>query len=74
MSITTEQLRAALADLKGTRDVRIEFDHADSCIVPNAFIVPAEEDRIVKLTDGSREYLVDAQRVAWVEIGRPSSS
>jgi hypothetical protein len=71
MAITTEQLRGALADLNGQRDVRIEFDHADACIVQKAFIVPAEEDRIVKLTDGTREYLVDAQRVTWVEIGPP---
>lgn len=73
MSITTEQLRAALSDLNGQRDVRIEFDHADTCIVEKALIVPAEEDRIVKLTDGAREYLVDAQRVTWVEIGPPFS-
>jgi hypothetical protein len=71
VSITTEQLRTALADLNGQRDVRLEFEHADVCVVKNALIVPAEEDRIVKLTDGSREYLVDAQRVTWVEIGPP---
>ncbi len=73
MPMTTEQLRGALADLNGARDVRIEFDHADSCVIAKALIVPAEEDRIVKLTDGSREYLVDSQRVAWIEIGHPVS-
>jgi hypothetical protein len=72
MPITTEQLRTALADLNGQRDVRIVFDHADACFVLKALIVPAEEDRIVKLTDGAREYLIDAQRVAWVEIGPPA--
>ena len=71
MSITSEQLRAALADLNGRRDVRFEFDHADNCVIPKALLVPAEEDRIIKLTDGTREYLVDSQRVAWVEIGPP---
>ena len=40
-------------------------------VVQKAFVVPAEEDRIVKLTDGAREYLVDAQRVTWIEIGPP---
>jgi len=77
MSITTEQLRSALSDLNGQRDVRFEFDHAGSCIVQQALLVPAEEDRIVKLTDGAREYLIDAQRVAWVEIvsaGGPSTA
>jgi hypothetical protein len=69
MSMTSDQLRTALGDLNGQRDVRIVFDRADNCFIKNALLVPAEEDRIVKLTDGSREYLVDAQRVAWVEIG-----
>ena len=71
MPMTTEQLRTALSDLNGRRDVRIEFDQADTLVVQNALLVPAEEDRIVKLTDGMREYLLDAQRVAWVEIGIP---
>ena len=74
MSITTVQLRTALADLNGQRDVRIEFDYADTCIVPKALLVPAEEDRIVKLTDGTCEFLVDAQRVTWIEIGPPHST
>ena len=71
MSITSEQLRAALSDLNGQRDVRFEFDHADVCTISRALLVPAEEDRIVKLTDGTREYLIDAHKVAWVEIGPP---
>jgi hypothetical protein len=69
MSITTEQLRAALAELNGQRDVRFQFEHGECCVIRKAFTVPVEEDRIVKLTDGSREYLIDAQRVVWVEIG-----
>lgn len=71
MSITPEQLRTAFADLNGQRNVRIEFEHADTCNVQNALIVPVEQDRIVKLTDGSREYLLDAERVTWIEIGPP---
>ena len=71
MSITSEQLRAALADLTGQRDVRFTFDHGADCIVSKALLVPVEEDRIIKLTDGSREYLIDAQRVAWAEISSP---
>ena len=73
MPITTEQLRAALADLNGQRDVRFVFDHAEPCTISRALTVPAEEDRIVKLTDGTREFLIDAQRVAWVEIAPPIS-
>lgn len=67
--MTSEQLRDALADLDGIRDVRIEFEHANACVVTKALLVPVEKDRIVKLTDGAREYMVDAARVAWVEIG-----
>ncbi len=67
--MTSDQLRTALGDLDGTRDVRVEFEHADACVVPKALLVPAEADRLVKLTDGTREYLVDADRVVWIEIG-----
>ena len=70
MPLTTEQLRTALTKLNGKRDVRIRFaDDADPCIIAGALLVPVESDKIVKLTDGTREYLVDAERVAWVEIG-----
>jgi hypothetical protein len=68
MSMTSDQLRTALGELNGQRDVRIAFDRAETCVIKNALLVPAEEDRIVKLTDGTREYLLDAQRVAWIEI------
>lgn len=69
MTMTSDQLRAALGDLNGQRDVRVGFDHADGCLVEKALLVPAEQDNIVKLTDGSREYLLDADRVAWIQIG-----
>jgi hypothetical protein len=69
MSLTPDQLRAALADLNGKRNVRIAFADADACKVDRALLVPAEADNIVKLTDGTREFLIDADRVAWVEIG-----
>ena len=69
MAMTPEQLRTALGDLNGQRDVRITFEHTDGCVIEKALLVPAEEDRIVKLTDGSREFLLDAERIAWIEIG-----
>lgn len=71
MAMTSEQLRSALADLNGRRNVHFEFERAVALVVQNALLVPAEEDRIVKLTDGTREFLVDSQRVAWIEIGPP---
>ncbi len=69
MPISPDQLRAALADLNGQRDVNVAFEHAPPCTIKHALLVPAEEDNIVKLTDGTKEYLLDAARVAWVEIG-----
>lgn len=69
MSMTPDQLRAALGDLNGQRNVRIAFDHAESCTIQKALLVPAEEDNILKLTDGTREYLIDTARVAWIDIG-----
>ena len=69
MSINPDQLRTALGELNGQRNVRIRFSDAGECLIEGALLVPAEADNIVKLTDGVREYLIDAQRVAWVEIG-----
>ena len=69
MTLTPDQIRSALADLNGQRDVHVEFDHGPVCNIRQALLVPAEEDKIVKLTDGTREYLLDASRIAWVQIG-----
>ena len=69
MPMSPSQLRMAFAELNGQRDLRIEFDHASGCIVKKALLIPAEADGIVKVTDGSHVYLIDAERVAWVEIG-----
>jgi len=70
MVFTPEQLRTALGDLNGQRgDVRIEFETNTPLVIKNAILVPAEEDKLVKMTDGTHEYLIDASRVVWVEIG-----
>lgn len=69
MTISPEQLRSALSKLNGQRDVRIHLEHGAPCIVAKALLVPAEADKLIKLTDGTREYLIDAYRVVWVEIG-----
>lgn len=69
MPMTHDQLRKALTDLNGQRAVRIHFDQADDCKIEGALLVPVESDNIVKLTDGKREYLLDAERIAWIEIG-----
>ncbi|HMN95216.1 MAG TPA: hypothetical protein PKC43_02515 [Phycisphaerales bacterium] len=67
--MTPEQLRSALGELNGQRDLRIEFDHAVPCSVKKALLIPTERDGLVKVTDGTHVFLVDAERVAWIEIG-----
>ncbi len=69
MAMTADQIRAALRDLNGQRDVRVGFENAETRVIEKALLVPAEEDKIVKLTDGSREYLLDSERIAWIQIG-----
>ncbi len=69
MPISADQLRLALAELNGQRNLRVAFDHADACIVKGALLIPAETDGLVKVTDGSHVFLLDAERVAWIEIG-----
>ena len=64
-----QQLRDALArETSGQRDVRIEFA-GGHCIVKRALLIPEEADSLLKLTDGTRTFIVDAERVIWIEIG-----
>lgn len=67
--MTNEQLRKALKGLNAERDVVFYFDNADECLVPRAMLVPAEDDHLIKLTDGKHEYIIDSDRVAWVRMG-----
>jgi len=48
------------------------LEGCDDCVVARALLVPAEDDGILKLTDGTREVLIDAGRVIRVEIGPPA--
>ena len=63
-----DQLRKAFSDLNG-RDLRIEFEGAETLVVRNAMLIPEEQDDLLKVTDGSHEYIIECGRVAWVEIG-----
>ena len=40
-------------------------------IVRNAMLIPDEADHLVKVTDGKSIFILDAERVAWLEIGLP---
>lgn len=67
--MTSDQLRKALGELDGQRDLRVVFERSRDCIIRKALLIPEEEDAIVKVTDGTRVYMVDAARVAWLAIG-----
>ncbi len=67
--MNAQQLRQALSKLNGERDIVFYFEGADECLVPRAMLIPTEEDELVKLTDGRHEYVIDAERVAWVRFG-----
>jgi len=73
-----QQLRQALGELNGERDVLFAFcgtdDGAASLQVTNAMLVPQEADQMLKVTDGQSIYIIDAERVAWVRIGLNGSA
>ncbi len=69
MPINSDQLRSALRELNGLRDLRVEFEHGSRCMVKRALLIPAEHDGLVKVTDGTHVHLFDAERVIWIEIG-----
>ena len=63
------QLRKALSELIGQRDVRIEFATAHVLSMKRAFLIPQESDGLVKVSDGLKIFVLDAERVVWIEIG-----
>ena len=63
------QLRKALSELNGQRDVRIEFATAHVLSMKRAFLIPQESDGLVKVSDGLKIFVLDAERVGWIEIG-----
>ena len=67
--MTPDQLRKALTELNGERDVVFYFEGADVCVVPNAMLIPDEADHLVKVSDGKHIFIIDAGRVAWIRIG-----
>jgi len=75
--MTSEQLRIALRELNGERDLGVSFAdvHADlhsvgpHLVVKRAMLIPDEQDHLVKVTDGRSVFILDAERVAWIKIG-----
>lgn len=74
--MTTDQLRQALRELNGERDLTLAFTDVSSPIpgvssleVRKAMLIPDEQDHLVKVTDGKSIFIIDAERVAWIRIG-----
>ncbi len=72
--MTQDQLRIALGELNGERDLVVIFadmhDPAQAgCRVKRAMLLPDEPDHLVKVSDGAAVYILDADRVAWIKIG-----
>jgi hypothetical protein len=68
-TMDSTQLRKALSELNGQRDLRIEFATAHVLSMKRAFLIPQESDGLVKVSDGQKVYVLDAERVVWMEIG-----
>lgn len=74
--MTADQLRKALHELNGERDLVVVFafsaetsDGSPLCRVRRAMLIPHEDDHLVKVTDGQAVFILDAERVAWLKIG-----
>jgi hypothetical protein len=68
--MNNDTLRTALAELNGQRDAELHFQEGTPpCYVQNAMLLPAEDDHLVKLTDGKHVFVIDAERLAWLKIG-----
>lgn len=73
--MNTDQLRIALHELNGERDLSVTFTDVFTpvvtahLVVKKAMLIPDEQDHLVKVTDGRAVYILDAERVAWIKIG-----
>jgi hypothetical protein len=76
--MTSDQLRQALGELHGDRDVTFAFARVHDVPgygvnghlhIKNAMLIPNEADGLVKLTDGKRVYIITAENIAWISIG-----
>jgi len=74
--MTPSQLRQALAELNGERDLVVVFSDVPAPVpglanleVKKAILIPDEADHLVKVTDGKAVYVIDAERVVWMRLG-----
>lgn len=70
--MTPTQLRQALSELDGHRDLGVAFADVHSPAlgleIKKAMLIPDEPDHLVKVTDGKSIYILDAERIAWIRI------
>ncbi|MBL8876914.1 MAG: hypothetical protein JNM86_14045 [Phycisphaerae bacterium] len=73
--MTSDQLRQALRELNGERDLIVVFADVPSPVpglasleVKKAMLIPDEADHLIKVTDGKSIIILDAERVAWLRI------
>lgn len=73
--MSPDQLRQALRELNGERTVGFAFANVHTAVgmpsfsVKHAMLIPDEDDHLVKVTDGKSIFVIDAERVAWIQIG-----
>ena len=71
--MTPTQLRQALAELNGERDVVIAFtgmdEHQALLTVSRAILIPDEPDHLIKVTDGQSVFIIVPERINWIRIG-----
>ncbi len=72
--MTNDQLRQALRELNGERTLTVAVAGVYTSIgmasfaVKRAMLIPDEPDHLVKVTDGESIFIIDAERVAWIQI------
>ncbi len=73
--MTSDQLRTALRELNGERDLIVVFADIPSPVpglasieFKKAMLIPDEADHLVKVTDGKSIIILEAERVAWLRI------
>jgi len=67
--MTPTQLRQALHELNGERDLVLAFASLDDNLyISRAMLIPDEPDHLVKVTDGSSVYIIEADRLVWFKI------
>ncbi len=70
--MTPDQLRSALKELNGERDVMFAFsglpEHESHLHVSRAILIPDEPDHLIKVTDGKHIYVIEAASMAYIRI------